>query len=62
MVSKKPSSPPVLEEIEEIEEWLRELEIWQRVTDLEKNKQGLLVYLSSADKIRKSCSDISVRI
>ena len=62
MVSKKPSSPPVLEEIEEIEEWLRELEIWQRVTDLEKKKQGLVVYLSSADKIRKCCSDIPVRI
>ena len=62
MALKKPYSPPVLEEIEEIEEWLRELEIWQRVTDLEKKKQGPVVYLFSADKIRKSCSDISVRI
>ena len=44
-----------------IEEWLRELEIWQCVTDLEKKKQGAVVYLSLTDKIRKSCNDISVR-
>ena len=58
---KKIYSPPILVEIEEIEEWLQELEIWQCVTDLEKKKQGPVVYLSLTDKIRKSCNDISVR-
>ena len=61
MASKKLYSPPVLQEIEEIEEWLGELEIWQCVTDLEKRKQGPVVYLSLTDKIRESCYDISVR-
>ena len=58
---KKIYSPPILVEIEEIEEWLQELEIWQCVMDLEKKKQGPVVYLSLTDKIRKSCNDISVR-
>ena len=58
---KKIDSPPILVEIEEIEEWLQELEIWQCVMDLEKKKQGPVVYLSLTDKIRKSCNDISVR-
>ena len=59
MASKKLYSQPVLEEIEEIE-WLQELETWQRVTDLEKKKQGPVVYLFLIDKIRTSCNDISV--
>ena len=45
----------------EREQWLQELEIWECVTDLEKKKQGPMVYLSLTDKIRKSCNDISVR-
>ena len=60
MASKKIYSPSILEQIEEIEEWLREIEIWQCVTALEENKQGPVVYLSLPDKIRKTCNDISV--
>ena len=60
MASKKICSPPILEQIEEIEEWLREIEIWQCVTDLEEKKQGPVVYLSLPDKMRKTCNDISV--
>ena len=55
MALKKLYSPPIPEEIKEIEEWLRELEIWQCVTDLEKKKQGPVMYLSLTDKIRKNC-------
>ena len=58
---KKLYSPQILEEIQEIEECLQKLEIWQRVTDLEKKKQSPVVYLFLTDKIRKSCNDISVR-
>ena len=60
MASKKIYSPPVLDKIDEIEDWLHEMEIWQCVTDIEEKKQGPLVYLSLPDKIRKSCNDISV--
>ena len=60
MASKKIYSPPVLDKIDEIEDWLREIEIWQCVTDIEEKKQGPVVYLCLPDKIRKSCNDISV--
>ena len=54
MASKKIYSPPVLDKIDEIEDWLREIEIWQCVT------LRPVVYLSLPDKIRKSCKGISV--
>ena len=60
MASKKIYSPPVFDKIDEIEDWLREIEIWQCVTDIEEKKQGPVMYLSLPDKIRKSCNDISV--
>ena len=59
MASKKIYLPPVLEQIEEIEEWLRE--IWQCATDFGKKKQGPAAYLSLPDKIRKSYNDVSVK-
>ena len=48
-----------MDKIDEIEDWLREIEIWQCVTDIEEKKQGPVVYLCLPDKIRKSCNDIS---
>ena len=61
MASKKIYTPPVLDQIEEIEEWLQELAIRQCVTDHESKKQGPAVYLSLPDKIHKSCNDVSVQ-
>ena len=60
MASKKIYSPPVPEKLDDIEDWLRELQIWQCVTGIEKKKQGPIVYVSPPDKIHKSCSDIKV--
>ena len=40
MASKKIYSPPVLNKIDEIEDWLREIEIWQCVTDIEEKNKG----------------------
>ena len=56
MASKKIYSPPVFDKIDEIEDWLREIEIWQCVTDIEEKKQGPVLYLSLPDKIQKSCN------
>ena len=61
MASKKIYTPPVLDHIEEIEEWLQELAIWRCVTDIDPKKQGPVVYLSLPDKIRKSSNDVSVQ-
>ena len=61
MASKKIYSLPVLEKIDEIEDWLRELEIRQCVTDIEEKNQEPVVYLSLPDlQICKSCIDIKV--
>ena len=60
MALKKIYSPPVINQIENNEEWLWELEIWESVTNSEMKKQGHAVYLSLADKIRKSCNNIPV--
>ena len=60
MALKKIYPPPVMNQIENNEEWLWELEIWESVTNSEMKKQGHVVYLSLADKIRKSCNNILV--
>ena len=36
-------------------------QIWQCLSDLDKDKQGPAVYLSLDEKIRKTCSDIKVK-
>ena len=43
---------PILSYIDEFEEWLHETEIWQCLTDLDKDKQGPAIYLSLDEKIR----------
>ena len=61
MATRKLFVPPNLRSIEEFEDWLHETEIWQCLTDLEKDKQGPVIYLSLDEKIRKTCSDIKVK-
>ena len=61
MATRKLFVPPNLQSIEEFEDWLHETEIWQCSTDLEKDKQGPVIYLSLDEKIRKTCSDIKVK-
>ena len=40
------------------DEWAREIEIWQMMTDLEKNKQGASIYFSLRGKARKCCKTV----
>ena len=61
MATRKLFVPPILSCIDEFEEWLHETDIWQCLTDLNKDKQGPVIYLSLDEKIRKTCSDIKVR-
>ena len=61
MATRKLFALPVLSCIDEFEEWLHETEIWQCLTDLDKDKQGPAIYLSLDEKIRKICSDIKVK-
>ena len=52
MATRKLLVPPVLSCIDEFEEWLDETEIWQCLTDMDKDKQGPAIYLSLDEKIR----------
>ena len=60
MAARSIYSPPLLEDVENIDVWLRETELWQCVTELIK-QQGPAIYLSLPSKIRQACIDISVQ-
>ena len=36
--------------------WLHEIEVWKCVTDLDKKKQGPMIYLSLEGQARRLCS------
>ena len=52
--------PPKLTDLEEYEDWAREIEIWQAVTSLPLKKQGCAIYLSLDGKINQCCKSIPV--
>ena len=60
MAAKKLLNPPVLSDVDNIDSWLHDLQIWKCVTDLEKKQQGPAIYFSLSDKIMNSCSDVTV--
>ena len=47
MAAKKLLNPPVLSDVDNIDSWLHDIQIWKCVTALEKKQQGYLsCYLS----------------
>ena len=57
---KKLLNQPVLSNVDEIDSWLYDLQIWKCVTDTDKNQQDPVIYLSLPDKVRSTCRDIVV--
>ena len=57
---KKLLNPPVLSNVDEIDSWLHDLQIWECVTDNDRKQQGPVIYLSLPDKIRSACRDTAV--
>ena len=53
--------PLVFSGSEDFENWLREVEIWQCVTEIKKKKQGPAIYLSLEGKAWKACEGINVK-
>ena len=47
--------------MDELDNWIWELEIWKCVTDLEVAKQGPAIYLSLPENICHDCADIAVK-
>ena len=60
MATKKLLNLPVLTDVDSIDTWLRDLQIWKYVTDVEKKQQGPVIYLSLPDKVRNSCRNIVI--
>ena len=56
----KRCDPPKLRDGDDYDEWAHEIEIWQIVTDVEKSKQGAMIYLSLEGKARQCCKSIEV--
>ena len=61
MASGRLYMPPSLNNVDELDNWFRELEKWQCVTDLEVAKQGPAIYLSLSEKISHDCVDNAVK-
>ena len=60
MAAKRIYSPPLLEDVDNIDVWLREIELWKCVTELDTKQQGPAIYLSLPCNIRQACIDITV--
>ena len=61
MVVRHIYSSLLLEDIENIDIWPREIEFGQCVTKLSIKQQGPAIYLSLPSKIRQACIDSSVQ-
>ena len=60
-IDKRSDVLPTLSKCEDFEEWKRDVEIWQAVTELEKKKQGPALYRSLEGQAKKACSNIAVK-
>ena len=57
-IGQKYGLPPFSED-GDFEHWLHEIEMWQLVTDLAKEKQGPVLYLSLSPKVRQACATLT---
>ena len=61
-MAEKPSgykNPPVLSETKSYQQWSKQLNIWQMITDVDKKKIALVVILSLSGKARKTALEIN---
>ena len=61
METKHIYSPLLLEDVENTDKWLRDVELWQCVTEFSIKHQGPVVYLSFPSKFHQACIDISAQ-
>ena len=61
MATVKLFVPPKLSSIDDFEDCLHDTDIWQCLTDLDKEKQGPAIYLSLDENIRKTCCNIKLK-
>lgn len=52
-------NPPVLEDVENYEQWKEDVLMWKEITDLSKNKQALAVHLTLKGQAREVANQVS---
>ena len=60
-MAEKPSgykNPPVLSETKSYQQWSKQLNMWQMITDVDKKKIALVVILSLSGKARETALEI----
>ena len=60
MSSKRQDIPPSLKNSADFEEWMRDVKIWQHVTNLDRKKQGPVLYRSLEGQAKKACSNLAI--
>ena len=50
---------PQFSEDSDFDHWTHEVEMWQLITDLPKEKHGLVLYLSLNQKVRQACASLT---
>ena len=64
-MAEKPSgykNPPVLSETKSYQQWSKQLNIWQMITDVDKKKIAFVVILSLSGKARETALEIKTRL
>ena len=53
-------NPPAFNSDFNYENWKKDIEIWRKLTDIEKNKQALAIHLVLTGKARQASTEISI--
>ena len=55
-------TPPALSKSSSYENWIKEVSIWQKLTDLDRKKQGLAILLSLEGKAKDAVLELDVDV
>ena len=53
-------SVPVLNSAEQFEEWKRDIQVWQAITNIKQAKHGPILYRALEKQAKKACSGIPI--
>ena len=62
MAPQRIYSPPLLEDVDNIDVWFREIKLWKFVNELDDKQQGPAIYLLLPCNLCQACMDRSVSL
>ena len=60
MADKRVDSVPVLNSAEQFEEWKRDIQVWQAITNIKQAKHGPILYRALEGQAKKACSGLPI--